>query len=153
VEFEGLRMDTVNGTWLKLLKIYKASRFIIIIFLKQLGKLNNLPFSKIIARVSTDMRFLRTFSLNNFKIPRINFRRVRSEMGFVDREAMSEMAADYLLRGRVEAWLDSIEMAWCPPFDGQPILPPGWMPPEESFEDDEIVGRSILNGREHSEYD
>ena len=137
-------MDIVNGTWLKLLKIYKASRFIIISFLKQLGRVNKLPLSKIIARKSTDMRFLRTFSLNNFKIPRINFRRVCSEMDFVDREAISEMAADYFLRERVEAWLDCTEMAGCPPFDEKPIPPPGWLPPEESFEDDEI------GGKEHS---
>jgi hypothetical protein len=92
------------------------------------------------------MRFLRTFSLNNFKIPHLNFRRVRSEMDFVDREAISEMAADYFLRERVEAWLDSVEMAGYPPFDGKPIPPPGWLPPEQSFEDDD------LDGREHSEY-
>jgi hypothetical protein len=93
------------------------------------------------------MRFLKTISLNNFKIPRINFRRVHSEMNFVDREAISEMAADYFLRERVEAWLDSIEMAGCPPFDGKPIPPPGWLPPEESFEYDKI------GGKEHCEWE
>jgi hypothetical protein len=85
------------------LKIHKASRFIIIFFLKQLGKSSKLPLSETIARVSIDMRFLRAFSLNNFRVPHVNFRRVRSEMDFVDPAAISEMAAEYFLRERVEA--------------------------------------------------
>jgi hypothetical protein len=98
------------------------------------------------------MRFLRTFSLNNFKIPHVNFRRVRSEMDFVDREAISEMAANYFLRERVEAWLDSVEMAGCPPIDGSPSRLLGGCHPSKVLRMTILVGGSILNGREHSEY-
>jgi hypothetical protein len=97
--------------------------------------------------LSTDMRFLESFTHNSFKIPHVNFRRVRSEMDFVDREAISEMAADYFLRERVEAWLESNELAGSPPFDVKPIPSPGWLPPEESFEDDES------GGKEHPEWE
>jgi hypothetical protein len=90
------------------------------------------------------MRFFKTYSLNNFKISRINFRRVHSEMDFIDSKTISEMAADYFLRERVQAWLDSIEMAGCPPFDGTPIPPPGWLPHEESVEDYEMGGKENL---------
>jgi hypothetical protein len=115
------------------LKFYKASSFTRFLLLKATRESKNHPICEVLTHLSTDMRFLRTFSLNNFKIPHLNFGRVRLKMDFVDREAISEMAADYVLGERVEAWLDSIEMAGSPPFDGKPIPPPGWLPPEETF--------------------
>ena len=71
-------------------------------------------------------------------------------MDFIDPEVISDIVAGSLLRERIEAWLDSIEMASCPPFDGKSI-PLGWFPPEEDFEDDEIDGKEYFDAREHPE--
>jgi hypothetical protein len=115
--------------------------------LKETREVKTHPIYEVLAHLSTDMRFLKTFSLKNLKTSQINFRRVHSEMDLMDPEAISKMAANYFLRVRVEAWLDSIEMAGCPPFDGKHIPLPGWLLPEESFDDNEI------GGKENSEWE